>query len=97
MRRAARVDDNQARIVSTLRRAGVFVRVLSDVGQGFPDLLVKCPALGGELRLVEIKDGSKPPSARKLTEMEEKFKATWGTYVVNDEREALAACGVEVV
>lgn len=95
MRRAAKVDDNQPRIVDTLRRAGVTVRVMSEVGGGFPDLICLHKTTGAILML-EVKDGAKPPSARKLTPMEEKFASVWPTVVVNNEREALEACGVEV-
>lgn len=40
MRRAARVDANQAEIVAALRAAGATVQPLHQVGQGCPDLLV---------------------------------------------------------
>lgn len=64
MRYAARVDDNQGEIVRALRRIGVYVIDCSHVGSGFPDLLC---AYRGRWTLVEIKDGDKPPSRRKLT------------------------------
>lgn len=40
MRRAARVDGNQALIVDTLRGLGASVHHLHSVGMGCPDLLV---------------------------------------------------------
>ena len=40
MRRAAKVDGNQAEIVSALRQVGAEVQSLASVGQGVPDLLV---------------------------------------------------------
>lgn len=40
MRRAARVDANQAGIVAALRKAGASVEPIHDVGRGVPDLLV---------------------------------------------------------
>lgn len=92
--RRARVDDNQAEVVAALRAAGVQVRVMSEVGGGFPDLLCKHRRTG-ELLLLEVKDGRKPPSDRKLTPLEEKFAAVWPVHVVTSVREALAACGVE--
>lgn len=64
MRYAARVDDNHSEIVKALQRIGVYVVDCSHVGQGFPDLLC---FYRGQITLVEIKDGDKPPSRRKLT------------------------------
>lgn len=93
-RRAAKVDDNQASIVDCLRRAGVEVRVMSAVGEGFPDLLT---LYKGVLRLIEIKDGAKPPSAQKLTNVQQAMALVWPIVVVRDEREALEAHGIEVV
>lgn len=74
MRRAARIDANQPEVVDTLRKAGWSVEILSFVGGGFPDLLV---GTAGWACLVEVKDGSKPPSARKLTADEQKFAESW--------------------
>lgn len=62
--RAAKVDANQAEIVHALRCIGCSVQVLSTVGKGVPDLLV---GFNGMNVLMEIKDGKKPPSDRKLT------------------------------
>jgi hypothetical protein len=70
MRRAARIDANQAEIVQTLRDEGCSVWII-----GLPlDLLV-----GVNLRtaLVECKDGSKRPSKRRHTELQREFIATW--------------------
>ena len=67
MRRAARVDANHAEITGTLRQCGWTVHDTSGVGGGFPDLVI---AKGGRLVLVEIKDGAKKPSARRLTKAE---------------------------
>lgn len=74
MRRAAKVDDNQAEIVAALRKIGASVQPLHAVGQGCPDLLV---GWRGMTSLLEVKDGKKPPSARKLTEDQEKWHANW--------------------
>lgn len=74
MRRAAKVDRNQAEIVKALRQAGASVLCLHTVGQGCPDLLVD---FRGKTRLIEIKDGDLPPSARKLTPDELRFSAFW--------------------
>ena len=75
MRRAARVDANHAGITSTLRQCGWVVHDTSGVGGGFPDLVI---AKAGRLVLVEIKDGAKKPSARRLTKAEAAFWAKFG-------------------
>lgn len=74
VRRAARIDANQAAIVAFFRRAGASVQILSSVGQGCPDLLV-----GYHLRnqVVEVKDGARAPSERRLTASEEAWHAQW--------------------
>lgn len=75
MRRKARVDDNQADIVKALRKIpGVSVAVTSQLGKGFPDLVV---SRKGVNYLVEIKDGSKPKHQQKLTEDEKDFHESW--------------------
>ena len=77
-RRAARIDDNQPTIVAMFRSLGYSVAHTHMVGDGFPDVVV---AKFGRDFLIEIKDGSKPPSARKLTEDEEKFHSTWKGHI----------------
>lgn len=74
MRRAAKTDDNQAEIVAALRKIGASVQPLHAVGQGCPDILV---GWRGFNTILEIKDGKKPPSARKLTPDQEKWHAAW--------------------
>jgi hypothetical protein len=66
-RRAARVDANHAAVVATLQSCGWIVVDCSRTGDGFPDLLV---ARAGQLLLVEVKDGAKPPSRQRLTAAE---------------------------
>lgn len=90
MRRAARVDANQAEIVAALRKIGCRVMLMQAMGEGFPDLLV---SFRGLLTLIEVKDGSKPPSARKLTPAQVKWHAEWGedVRVVKSIEEAIAA------
>jgi hypothetical protein len=73
-RRAAKVDANQPEIVDALRRAGASVRHTHMIGAGFPDIAV---GYRSQTVLVEIKDGSKPPSARKLTADEARFFEEW--------------------
>ena len=89
MRYANRIDANQNSIVDALRKAGAYVRIISQ-GDGIPDLLV---AYKGYTILMEVKDGNKPPSARKLTEAEQKFFDEWTggmLVVVNSVEESLA-------
>lgn len=69
-RYARKVDDNHREIVATLEALGCTVHSTAGLGAGFPDLLVLC---AGQLRLVEVKDGRKPKSQRKLTPAEEAF------------------------
>jgi hypothetical protein len=89
MRYANRIDANQNAIVDALRKAGAYVRIISQ-GDGIPDLLV---AYKGYTILMEVKDGNKPPSARKLTEAEQKFFDEWTggmLVVVNSVEESIA-------
>jgi len=87
------VDANQADIVSALRRVGAHVCDLSAAGKGIPDLIVY---FRGELRFLELKDGSKPPSARKLTPAQKAFHAVFPVTVVTSPYEALRAIGIEI-
>ena len=94
MRRAARRDDNEKEIVAAMREAGAYVKAIND--EGLFDLLV---CYRGETMLIEVKDGAKPPSARRLTEAEQKFHDEWpgsDLYIVNSVEEALSllrTCG----
>ena len=74
MRRAAKVDANQTQVVEALRAAGATVQSLAAVGQGVPDLLV---GFQGQTILMEVKDGRKPPSERRLTEDQLKWHGEW--------------------
>lgn len=74
MRRAARTDAVQAEIVAALRAVGASVWVTSAVGGGFPDLVI---GFRGQSFLLEVKDGAKPPSARRLTPDEQAWHAAW--------------------
>lgn len=91
MRRAAKVDRNQAEIVAALRAIGAKVTLLSAVGDGVPDLLV---FYRGHFIMVEVKDGTKPPSARKLTPDQQSWHAVHKdarVFVVTSVDEAIAA------
>lgn len=88
-----KVDRNQPEIVRTLRKAGFSVAITSSLGQGFPDLVIALPRANLEpwMALVEIKDGSKPLSAQKLTPDEVKFKDNWkGNYQIIRSEEDVA-------
>ena len=74
MRRAARIDANQPAVVAEFRARGATVQPLHPVGDGCPDLLV---GYQGVNLLVEVKDGSKPPSARKLTDDQQTWHREW--------------------
>lgn len=92
MRRAAKVDANQSEIVAALRGVGCSVQPLHAVGGGVPDLLV---GTGGVNMLVEVKDGSKPPSARRLTPDQREWHEAWrgNVCVVSSVPEALTLVG----
>ncbi len=92
MRRAARTDSNQNEIVDALRAAGASVQILSNVGGGVPDLLI---GRAGVNYLIEVKDGSKPPSRQRLTPDETHWHAAWAgqVAVVCSIDEALKAIG----
>jgi len=87
-----RVDGNQVEIVRALRQVGATVTVTSDLGKGFPDIVVGYRGLN---HLLEIKDGRRPPSARKLTTDEMVFHQMWRGSVITvcDVDEALRAIG----
>lgn len=83
MRRIAKIDGNQHEVVDAFRKLGFSVLLLHQVGGGCPDILV------GKYKrnvLVEIKDDSKPPSARKLTNDQRWFHESWHgeIYIVNN-------------
>lgn len=72
--RGNRTDRNQTEIVAALRRIGCSVAITSALGDGFPDIVV---GFKGRNFLMEIKDGTKVPSKRKLTPDEVKFHDNW--------------------
>ena len=91
-RYAKKRDANEKAIVTALERAGALVLRL-DVPC---DLLV---GLRGVWRLLEVKDGEKPPSARLLTGMQAIFAQDCQGHkmpfaVVTSPEEALLAVGV---
>lgn len=93
MRRAAKVDDNQSAIVGALRAVGASVQSLATVGAGTPDLLV---GYRRQTYLLEVKDGAKCASDRKLTEPQQEWHRIWRglpVAVVEDVDQALRAVG----
>jgi Holliday junction resolvase len=84
-RRAARIDDNQNEIVKLFRKLGWTVLIISQL-KNCCDIMV---SKSGRTIAVEIKDGEKIPSKRKLSEGEEKFRDSWqGEYklvICNDD------------
>lgn len=65
-----RVDANHWEVLCALKRLGWCVVSTAALGGGFPDMIA---ARAGVLKLIEVKDGTKPPSARKLTPCEMDF------------------------
>jgi hypothetical protein len=74
VRRNGRIDANQPLIVKALRDVGASVLILSNVGQGCPDLAV---GKDGRNWLMEVKDPTRKPSERKLTDDERTFHVLW--------------------
>ena len=72
--KAARIDANHEQVVSALRAAGASVQSLAGVGKGVPDLLV---GFQGKTLIMEVKDGRKTPSERRLTEDQVKWHGAW--------------------
>lgn len=78
-RRAARTDDNQSDIVKSFRGLGWYVLIISQL-KNCCDIIV---CKNGRTIAVEIKDGAKTISKRKLTEGEQKFREDWqGEYAL---------------
>jgi hypothetical protein len=94
MRRAAKVDANQGTVIKALRSVGAFVQPLHTIGQGCPDLLV---GYRGKWSLMELKDGTKSPSQRKLTDEEqawhEKAASRAPVFIAESAEDALLAIG----
>ena len=69
-----RTDANQQEIINELRKIGCSVFDASQFGNGFTDLVV---GRAGVNWLMEVKDGSKPPSTQALTKDQKKFHDEW--------------------
>ena len=89
---AKNADTNQPGIVATLRAHGAYVH---HAGDPF-DLLV---GYRGAWFVLEVKDGSKPPSAQRLTDKEieslGKIAGRAGVHIVRTPDEALCAIGAK--
>lgn len=70
----SRKDDNHREIKKYFEGLGCYVKDVSSI-PGFVDLLVK---RGTQVRLVEVKDPTKKPSARMLTKSEKQFWSEFG-------------------
>jgi len=90
MRHRAKIYDNQPGIVKALEQIGCSVQSLAACGNGVPDLLV---GYRGYNVLLEIKDGKKIPSKRKLTQDQTVWHVLWKgqVKVVETVEEAIAA------
>ena len=72
---AKRTDANHKDILKAARQIpGVSVFSTHEVGKGFPDIVLGYKGIN---YLIEIKDGLKPPSQRKLTDAEVIFHSNW--------------------
>ena len=72
-RRAHRKDSNHPAIAARYRQHGCSVMDLADAGLSV-DLLIGCRGIDC---LVEVKDGEKPPSRRRLTTDEQELHDAW--------------------
>ncbi len=71
--RANRIDSNQPEIIAYCEGKGFAVLNISSL-KNCCDIII---SKDGYTVACEIKDSAKPPSARKLTEGEEKFRDRW--------------------
>lgn len=98
MRRLGRTghkDANQDEIVRALREIGASVAITSGAGYGLPDLIV---GFRGETFLLEVKDGTKPMSKKKLSANEAYFVEHWKgrpVAIVESVADALRAIGID--
>lgn len=88
--RARKVDANHGEIIKALRKVGCTVLDMSRLGDGAPDIAI---GYGGLTCLAEIKDGSKPPSKRRLSSDEQEWHDAWtgGCRLILSLEDALAA------
>ena len=96
MRRATKVDANQAEIVAALRKAGVSVWVTSAVGQGFPDLVAGYRGITYAFECKRPRAPGQP--AGELTDDQRLFFLEWRgqAAIVRSAAEALRVVGATV-
>lgn len=94
MRIASRVDANQPKIVKALRELGCSVQSMAAIGKGCPDLLV---GYRGRNIIMEIKDGDKFPSERRLNPDQQIWHEDWKGQVdkVENIEQAKKLLGIE--
>jgi hypothetical protein len=70
-----RTDANHKQMIDGLRKIpGISIFSTHMVGKGFPDIVIGYKGIN---YLVEIKDGAKTKSRKKLTDDEIKFHGSW--------------------
>jgi hypothetical protein len=70
-----RTDANQKDIVEMVRKLpGASITSTHTIGKGFPDLVIGYKGIN---YLIELKDGNKPKSQKKLTPDEVEFHLKW--------------------
>ncbi len=74
MRRAARIDENQRKIVDYLRQLGMSVHSLASMGSGFPDIAVGWRGVNG---FFEVKNPNVPKRDRRLRPGQVTFLQQW--------------------
>jgi len=85
---------NQPEIVDYLRALGYYVLHTHQLKNAC-DLIV---SRDGQTVAIEIKDGSLPPSQRKLTEGEDKFRKEWkGHYRIIESKKDVMDMHMEVI
>lgn len=88
-RHARNKDLNHAEVVAAFRALGCDVTTMESGRAGVPDLLV---GVAGVDQQVEVKDGRKVPSARRLSPAQVEYAATW-----RGRRVALVECAEDCV
>lgn len=86
--RVRRADANQKEVTKALRKIGAAVTPIHVIGKGVADLLV---SFRNQWFVLEVKDGTKPPSQRTLTQDEQDWIAEQKALVaiINSPEEAV--------